>query len=186
MPLFPPAPATPGIRQPADMGYLSWTYDPAQMVSNTGATNGTIYMFGIKLYSPQTITNLSVFNAIVAVTPTASQNWMALVDSTGAVQGKTAAGQIDTATTVLGELKAAMSAPYAAPAGRYWVAVLFNAATPLQLGRGVGFATAPNLSLTAANYWYCVNGTSATVIPPSFTPASNVTTNLITGWAAVS
>jgi len=175
-------------RQPGDLSLIAWNYDPILGVNSTIAVNGTIYLLGIVLRYAQTITNLAAYLSVAATTATASENFLALVDSGGVIRGSTAAGAIDTATQSAGWLSHAMSAAYAAPAGRYWVACLFNAATPPTFAR----ATGSNLggveagNATAASFWVAVNGTGATALPGSFTMSSNTHTGAITACVGVS
>ena len=172
--------------EPGDHGFLAWAYDPTLTVNQTAAANGTLYLAKIVLRYPQTITNLNVGVAAAAVAPVANQNYLALYDSSGVRQAVTAAGTVDAKTLSTGLLTQAVVTPYAAAAGFYWIAALFNAATPCQLVRATGFSSTPNSGLTAANLRWAVNGTALTATPSSITPASNTSSGNITFWAAAS
>jgi hypothetical protein len=176
------------VREPEDTGYIAWNDDPAHCISNTQVTGGTLYLIGIVLRHAATITNLAVAVDTAAVTATANENFLLLYDSGGTLRGQTAAGAIDTATQSSGLLSHAMSAAYAALPGRYWVGAYFNASTQLKLARFTGEGgTIYDPGLSAASYWFCVNGTGLTTTPPpSVTPSSNTHTGAITAWAGVS
>jgi hypothetical protein len=172
--------------QPGDHGFLAWAYDPTLTINQSATVNGTLYLAKIILRSAKTISNLSVSVAQAAVTPTANQNFLALYDSSGTRLAVTAAGAIDAATASTGPLTQAVVTPYAAPAGTYWIAGLFNAGTPCQLARASGFQSTPNAGLGAASLRWAVNGTALTATPATITPASNTSSGNITLWAAAS
>jgi hypothetical protein len=175
-------------REPGDLGLIAWNYDPITCSNSSVAVNGMIYMLGIVVRYPQTITNLGIFLSAGASAPTSSQNFLALVDSGGTIRGSTAAGAIDSSLTSSGWLSHAMSASYAAPAGRYWVAGLFNASAPPSLARSTGSSLngVEAGGVTAANFWVATNGTGATALPGSFTMSSNTHTGAITACVGVS
>lgn len=178
--------AATGVRTPDDLGFAAWNYDPLGATNTSSAVNGSIYLLGIVVRFQRLITNLGVLLTTGAISAVASQNYLGLVDSTGAIRGSTAATVCDTPSQSSGWMIQAMQTPFLAPAGRYWVAVLLNAATPAVLGRASGATTGFDLNLTSPNYWVALNGTSATVLPGSFTMSSNTHTNSISVCVAVS
>lgn len=173
--------------QADDLAVIAWTYDPAYYQAGTLITNGSIYLARVKLRYAATITNLLIGVTAVAVTPTAGQSFLGLYNSAGTQVGLTA--DIGTALAAgAGLLSAALTAPYAAAAGDYWVALVANAATAPTIARiatGVNFGIV-TLNATAATRRWAVNGTAATALPGSFSPASNSTSGALTIWAAVS
>jgi hypothetical protein len=171
---------------PGDVGYLAWTYDPTTTVNSSPSVNGTLYLAQVILRTPQTISTLSTSLAAAAVTPTANQNFLGLYDSSGVRQAVTAPGAIDAATASTGPISQAVITPYAAPAGKYWVAVLLNATTPAQFARASGFQSTPNAGTAGATLRWAVNGTAQTTLPTTITPASNTSNGNVTLWAAVS
>lgn len=172
---------------PPDHGLTAWTYDPTLTDNQTNAVNGTLYLAMVNLRVASTVTNLSISLAAGSGAATANQNFLALYDSTGVRQAVTAAGAIDGKVTSSGPLTQAVVTPYAAPAGKYWVAVLLNTGAPqAAFARGSGFQSTPNFGLGAAGLRWAVNGTGLTVTPSSITPASNSGTNNITLWAGTS
>ncbi len=79
----------------------------------------------------------------------------------------------------------ALSAPYAAAAGKYWVAILANAATaPTIFRNGSTLSASPGLSAATARF--ALNGTALTALPASITPGSNVIASGIPYWVAAS
>ena len=175
-------------RQPLDVGFIAWPFDPGILGNNSSLVNGTLYLIKVVLRYAVTITNLSIAIGTAATTATANQNFLLLYDSGGTLRGQTSAGQIDTATQTAGLVTAAMSATYAAAPGTYWVGFYLNAVTPAQLYRGNGdTGSIANAGVSAANYWFAVNGTGLTTVPPAtITPGSNVLTGALPFWAAVS
>lgn len=176
----------PGEFLPADFGFLAWAYDPTVTINQTATVNGTLYLARLILRSAQTISTLWTSIAQGATTPTANQNFLGLYDASGVRQAVTAAGAIDAATASTGPLSQAVVTPFAAPAGKYWLAALFNAATPCQLARASGFQSTPNAGTSGASLRWAVNGTGLTALPSSITPASNSSSGNITLWAAAS
>lgn len=177
----------PNLRLPADIGLIAWSYDPVACSNSSASINGSLYLARLPLRSAKTITNLAVFLSAGATTATASENFLALIDSTGTIRGSTAAGAIDTQTQSSGWLSHAMSSTYAAPAGQYWVAVLLNAATPATFARGTGSSlTGPNGGLAGSNTSFCTNGTLLSALPGSIATASNTLTGAISICVGVS
>jgi hypothetical protein len=171
---------------PSDFSFLAWSYDPTITINQTATVNGTLYLAQLVLRSAQTISTLWCSIAQAAVSPVANQNFLGLYDNSGTRQAVTAAGAIDTATTSTGPLSQAVVTPFAAAAGKYWLALLLNAATPAQMARASGFQSTPNAGLSAGKLRWAVNGTGLTALPSTITPASNTASGNITLWAAAS
>lgn len=172
--------------QPDDFaGIITWDYDPVHIQAGVAAANGTVYLMRVKLRYAATITNVLLSVTAAGVTPVAGQTFVGLYDSSGTrVAVSNDAG---TALTALGMATIPLTAPYAAAAGDYWIALVSNAATPPQLARAstLGLAGTFTLGSTAANRRYATNGAGATSLPASITPASNSASGL-TFWAAAS
>lgn len=178
-------PVPGNVYAPSDAGLIAWTYDIGIAPTNTSTTiNGTVYLGQIVLRYPTTISNIVVDIATAATGVTANQNFLGLYDSSGVRQAVTAAGAIDAGLATTGALTGAVT-PFAAPAGKYWIAFVFNATGAPQVARSTSFS-APNYNLTASTFRYATNGTSQTSLPASITPASNSTSNVIVYWGAVS
>lgn len=177
--------AIPSNWQPEDYGLIAWQGDPSVFTSQTQLlTNGTIYLSGLRIRKATTITNVHWAPQAAGVTPTAGQNYAALVNSAGTILSSV--GVDDKVTATAGtKVTAVLAAPQAVTPGMYWVAMLFNAATAPTLLRTSGQQTGTNnYGLTAATYRYAINGTSATALPANFTPGSNALGPAL--WAAVS
>lgn len=179
---LPPA----GEFTPADFGLLAWAYDWTETINQTATVNGTLYLGQFILRSTQLISTLWTSIAQAAAGPVANQNYLAVIDSTGVRRAVTAAGAIDAATTSTGPLSQAVTVPFTAQAGTYWLAALFNAATPCQLARASGFQATPNVNTSGATLRWAVNGTALTAIPSSITPGSNSSSGNITMCVGVS
>jgi hypothetical protein len=182
--------AAPPIRLPGDLGAVAWNMDPMAVAQSSISAAGTIYLMGIVLRQPATISSLGFGMTVIAVTPTANQNFLALVDANGVIQASTPAGQLDSQiTTAAGWVWSNVTTPFAAPAGRYYVALLFNAVTPPVLLRGnsaLGNTSQSDLgNAVAAQFWLAVNGTGQTALPGSFTLSSNTHTGSFAYCVAV-
>jgi hypothetical protein len=182
-------PAT-NFRLPSDLSppLIAWNMDPAFAENTSNATSGTIYLARFVLRNAATITNLAFYQSVAATSVTADENFLMLVNSSGTIVGQTAAGAIDTAIASAGWTSQAMTATYAAPAGQYYVAMFFNVTgTAVGFGRATGQTlVGADPGLSAANYWFAVNGLLATAPPASFTLSSNTHTNAIACCVGVS
>lgn len=166
---------------PEDYGLLSWVYPVMQASGSAVPTSGTVRMVRLPtLAVTTTITSLACHIGTAPTTPTAGQNFMGLYDSTGTRVAVTA--DATAAFTTIGDKVVALTAPYAAAPGNYWVAILANAATP------PAFSVCASYSATAANFNTGVataqftNGPAAqTSLPASITMASR-TTSLQATW----
>lgn len=175
----------PSSYQPDDFaGIIAWDFDPVYIQAGVAAANGTVYLMRIKLRYAATITNLLMSVTAAGITPVASQSFLGLINSAGTLVAVTA--DAGTALTALGLLTVPLTAPYAAAAGDYWVALVSNAATPPQLARActLGLAGTFTLGSTAATRRFATNGAGATALA-NISPASNSAAGL-TFWAAVS
>lgn len=171
----------PNIRLPQDLGLVAWNQDPVGCGANATAANGTLYLARVPIRQTTKITNLAIYLATAASGVTANQNFLALISSTGAIVGQTAAGVLDTKITSNGWVSAAMSAAVTVQPGYYWVAALFNATTPPVMARNTGLSLGgPNAGQAASSFWFATNGTGLTAIPGSITPGSNTQTGAAT------
>lgn len=175
----------PSTWMPEDYGLIAWSSDPAIGTSTTQATtNGTLYLSALRIRRAATITNVHWAPNAAGVTPTSGQSFAALVNSTGTILSSVGIDALVT-TAAGNKPTAVLAAPQAVAAGMYWVVLLFNAATPPVLLRTSGQQLGTNnYGLTAATLRFATNGTSATALPGSFTPGSNVAGPSL--WVAVS
>jgi hypothetical protein len=160
---------------PADLGWLTWSIDPA-VASSSSAPNGAgiMALTRVKLPTAATVTSICLYVATAGATLTSGQCFAALYDSTGARVGVTA--DLSTAWTSTGSKEHALTSPYAAAAGSYWVALLYNGTTGPLFSRAAS-SLATNTGLTAATARFGVYGSSQTTTPSSITPASIVITS---------
>lgn len=173
----------PNTPRPADHGLIAWTMDPWVATSSQISINGSLYLAAVFLRQASTISTVWWTTVVVAATPTAGQNYVGLYAANGTLL---ASAGIDADLTSVGVRSKAVT-PVSCPAGRYWVAFLFNAATAPTLARGGGVSSGANAAnLGAADLRAAVNGTGRTSLPSTITPASNSTTGALALWAAVS
>ncbi|MFI9339968.1 hypothetical protein ACIG0D_01630 [Streptomyces sp. NPDC052773] len=173
----------PSQPQPADHGLIAWSADPSLAGSTSAAVSGTLYLAAVWIRSAAMISRLWWVHTTAGSGIVAGQCWAGLYDSAGA---RLASVGVDSEAAANGPRSPAV-APLAVAAGRYWVALLFNATTPPILARTAGAsATANNLNLTAASLRYAVNGTGLTALPATINPAANTSTGALSLAVAVS
>lgn len=171
-----------GVAQAVDHGYVAWAYDPSFVRTSYLATAGTIYLSAVYITDYRILSKISWYLDTAGVSPTASQNWVALLDSTGTVLQST---NVDSSVTASPGVIATTITNQSVSPGMYWVAWVFNAGTTPKLGvSGDQNSGLSNAGLSAATYRYATNGTSQTSIT-NRTPASN-TASAHTTWCAVS
>jgi hypothetical protein len=171
---------------------LAWSWDPGLNGTNatgTIAIGGTLYLIAFPLLSPVTLNKIWWFNTAAAVTPTSGQSQAGIYNSAGTLVASATAAA--TATTMVGTngVNVALSSPYAAAAGTYWVGMVFQAATEPTILRTAGNnGGIANLGITSASqYRVCVNGTGiTTALPGSITTSSNTQTGALCYWVGVS
>jgi hypothetical protein len=171
-----------GDFSPQDHGLESWTHDPFAAASSASAVNGTMYVVKLMVRRAVTIDTLWWVVSTGATTPTAAQNWIGLYNSSGTKLTDT---DISTASGSGGTKSTAITAQVLSP-GFYWVAFLFNAATPPVLLRGSSFESSPSINLGTSALRSAVAGTALTTLPASFTPGSLTTTGNLTLFSAAS
>lgn len=156
---------------PSSLNYTAWTDSPRKYTADQLAISGTVYLAAIDLPAAANLTAIVWHVAAVGVTPTAGQCWVGLYDSAGV---RRAAVGVDADITSTGRKVSPIS--YAAPAGRYYAAFVFNAGTSPQLPRlaaGAARATLINGGLTGAALLYATNGTG-TALPATVTLSASV------------
>lgn len=171
--------------QPSDHNVTAWAFAPQAAVGTQNPTAGVLHLTKVLLRAAGTITNVITGVSAAGVGLTANQNFGALYDSTGTRVGVTADQSVAWASS--GTKIMALTAPYVAAAGFYWVAILSNAGTstptiPRTLNNS---SMINNLGSTTATSWSATTGAGLTATPASFTPGT-ITPNSITLWAAIS
>jgi hypothetical protein len=169
--------------QPADHGFLSWVYDPAQTV-NTSAlpVSGTLYGTTLKLPVGGTVTNVHVQVVGPGSGLTAGQCFAALYN--GATLVGVTGDQSATWNSNGLKTMALTGGPFACAAGSdYRVAFFANGTTRPSFVNGVNNSTA-NANLAAANSRFFSADTGLTTSMPG-TMATKAANNTAY-WAAVS
>lgn len=181
-------PMPPAGAQPSDQNLIAWSYDPALASNSTAlSATGVLHLVRVNLRYAATITNVLYQVNTVGSSLTAGECFVGIYDSTGTLRG-TSASQSTAWAATTGLYTTALTAPYAAPAGTYYVAILANGTTGPALARSNGLAGAGatlNAGLTAATYRAATNGSGNTTLPASITLASNGQ-DTVGYWAALS
>jgi len=170
---------------PADQGLLAWNCDPFLPGSTTLLTGGTVYLLRVNIRYAITWTNV-----IVAVTTAGDNTGGSGGTFTGLYSpaGTLLSGSADVASSLTsnGTKTLALSTPQALTAGTFvWVAILVNLGTTQpQLARTNAATQTSNANLTAATFRVAVNGTGATSLPSSITPAANTDGTSQSLWVA--
>jgi hypothetical protein len=174
----------PSTSQPADSGYLAWTFDPAAFAASVTLTVGTIYLAKIPIRQAFSATKIWYANNSAQGTLTAGQNFIGIINSSGT---RLVTTSIDSATAQGVQQISISSTAVAAPF--VWVGIVTNASSgSFQMVIGsvaANVRSAFNGPLTAASLRYATCGTSQTSIPSSITPANNVAST-VPFWAALS
>lgn len=154
-------------------GFAAMTYDPCVGPTGTALVSGTVTMSRLDLPAPATISTITTAIVAAGATLTAGQNFAGLYDAAGNRVGVTADQSASWVTT--GEKNMALTAPYAAAAGVYYVAYLSNGTTPagpLRAGSGGPVASLLNHGMTPTNARWTTGPTAQTTLPVSIVMAS--------------
>lgn len=156
---------------PQDQGFISWTEAPG-LINNSGTlVSGTVTLGQVAVRDATTANRLFLRVTAAGVGLTAGQNFVGLYNNAGtriAVSADQSA-----AWTATGMMSPAFTAPIGISAGKYWLAVLANGATPpsLRCGNQGGDG---NAGLTGATLRYATAAVAQTSLPASFVPAALV------------
>jgi hypothetical protein len=167
-----------------DHNMLAWQFDLASNMVATALTSGTVNMSKLWIRQPVTITNVCVSIGTVGAALVAGQNFAGLYNSAGIRVGVTADQTANWGTTGFKEM--ALTAPFAAAAGDYYVAVLSNAGTTPAFARGSALVSSiANANLTATNGRFTTGPAGQTTLPASVVMAARTLTGNAL-WAGVS
>lgn len=158
---------------PNDYGLLAYNYAPLQIAGGATAVSGQIRMIRLPaLPESTTITSVAVHIAQAPVGITAGQNFIGLYSAAGSLLAQTA--DATTPFTTTGSKVIALTAPYVAAAGSYYLGILTNAATTTPaFGLCSSFsASAVNFNLSAADSHFGNGATGLTTLPANVTMAS--------------
>lgn len=165
----------PGNPLPSEVGVQGWTCDPGSTgaaTTSSALVGGTVYLAEFWLRSASLLSNISLHVTAAPTGLTAGQCFAGIYDSTGTLRAVTADQSGAWATT--GVKTMALTVPFTASPGRYYVAIVANGTLGTMTFRaGASVATWWNLGLSGANLRCAVNGTSQTSLPGSITLASN-------------
>lgn len=162
-----------GALSAAPMTFTAMNMLPEFATATTPLVSGTVYMMRIDIAAPLTFNTITTAT-IAGATVTAGQNFAGLYNSAGTLVAVTA-DQTTPWTAGGGEKNMALTAPYAAAAGTYYVAYLSNGATPLTPVRAVANSNVNvfiNHGLTVSNARWTTGPTAQTTLPASITMAS--------------
>jgi hypothetical protein len=147
------------------------------MVSGNGGalTAGKLMLVAFYVHKAATLStigiNIATGNAGSGLT--AGQNWAGIYSSAGALVGQTA--DQSTAWAATGTLSMAITSPFTATPGMYWLALLGNGTTTPNPRGVTGISTTLiSLGQAAAASRIGVYGSAQTTLPGSITPASIV------------
>lgn len=142
---------------------------PEYATGTSALVAGTVYMARVDIASPMTFSTITT-GTIAAAVLTAAQNFAGIYDSTGTRVAVTA--DQSAAWAAAGEKNMAVTAPYVAAAGTYYVAFLSNGGTPLAPMRSAANANSAafiNHGLTVSNARWTTGPTAQTTLPASIT-----------------
>lgn len=174
------------VPRPEDQGLLAWAFDPVHAVSFNATSSGAIALSKVWLRQAATVTNI-IYAVVDAGTGiVAGQNFVGLYNSAGTRVGVSAdqSANMGSAGTIV---TAALTSPYAAAAGFYWVAFLTNATGSPTIARPGSLAVTGLAAIggTAATSRFGTIGSGQTSLPSSFTPASIIGVKNGLFWAAI-
>ena len=172
---------------PGDQGLLEWNYDPAAGGSaGVAFTAQSVNLMRLNVRAPMKISTINFHLVSAAGTLTASQSFVGLYSSAGALlSGSAAIDSVLNGST--GPVSAALSNPQNVGAGFYWVAILVASATTApKVSVAANSAANSNVGLTAAQARFGVGATAQTTLPATITPSSISNTNAQTAWVGVS
>ncbi|MFL4947496.1 hypothetical protein ACJ6WE_09000 [Streptomyces sp. MMS24-I31] len=181
----------PASDLPSEQGLLAWTYDPNQAGHVTAQSNagvaGRITLTRIILRKAITWSNIWVGLAGVDTGATLANNYLGVYDNAGNLKGATA--DLSSQLIVAGNAKAlpfALTAPFTAPPGIYFIAMLLNGTwtTNSFTFKCSGAGSSTNAGLSAPNLRYSSVLTGQTSLPSTISLASQATTIITTGWAS--
>lgn len=173
---------TPNDGNPQMSGVNSWNFDPENASSTGLLVSGTVYLHKIILNTAVTATNIVIGVTTQGSVLTAGDNVCGIYSSAGTRLAVTV--DQTAAWGSSGGKACALTAPLSLAAGTYYIGILSVGTTPITAAESSGFALAYNNVQTAAAFRHSTNGTGATSLPASITPASNVTSARST-WVGI-
>lgn len=167
-------------------GFVALPYDPVSAGASSLLASGTVYMIRVDIAAPATFTTITIPIFTAGSGLTAGQNFAGVYTAAGTRVAVTADQSAAWATS--GVKSMALTAPYAAAAGTYYIALLANGTTPPGVLRSVSTGAVEgvlNFGLTPATARWTTGPTGQTTLPLSVTMASRTLAN-ISFWAGIS
>lgn len=180
---------TPAEPQPGDFALKSWTYDPMLIGSNTAQalTAGVLGLTRFHLRNDSTISN--IVTGVVSAGTTVVNQYFGLYNASGVLLGTTA--DVSATMTSVGLKTSALTTPYVATAGTYYIGFLTGSAatTPKFAvgpsgGNAASFSGMVNVGTTAM-YRSATYSTGFSTLPSLLT-TSTATADSRAWWFAVS
>lgn len=172
---------------PSDHGLIAWSFNPALCsAGGTQMSAGFIYLVEVILRQAATITKSNIVIGTAGATLTSNQNFVGLYDSSGNRQALSA--DMSTTWNSVGNKTVNYGASYAAAAGRYYVALLFNGTTSpfVACGSTMGNTFTPgNANLSAGSYRFCRSAANGNTSLPSSVTLSTYTPDANNIYSAV-
>lgn len=155
----------------ADYGLVGWSADPTWAPA-TGAApaSGASRLVRVMVPTAATITNIVGVIITAGATLTASQSWIGLYDTSFNRLGVSATQH--TAWTTTGIKTMALTTPYAAAAGEYYVAFVSNGTTIPQFQLVSSSSVVPGLGRTSTDLMAMSGNASITTLPSTLTPGA--------------
>lgn len=174
---------------PSEQGLLAWTYNPDMAGHVTAQSNagvaGRITLARITLRQQITWSNIWLGLSGIDAAAVLANCYLGVYDSSGALKGATADISASLMTTAVAK-PLALTAPFIAAPGKYFIAMLLNGtwATNSLTFKASGAGVSVNAGLSAPNLRYSNLLTGQTSLPSSLTLSGQTTTIINTGWAS--
>lgn len=167
-----------GIVTPREHSLIAWTCEPRMVAgssSDTLMSSGVWYLTGFYVSRSASATKIYWGTQTAATGQTASENFLVVFDSTGAV--KVSLGIDAVLTGAAGAQTSTISSTALTP-GFYWLGIVQNATVPARLWRSpnsLNNGTLLNWGISAAASKPCASNGSGVTAVGAITPSSNAT-----------
>ncbi|MGW5582863.1 hypothetical protein [Streptomyces sp. NPDC003857] len=172
---------------PSEQNLLAWTYDPSMAGHVTAQSNagvaGRISLSRIILRQQITWTNIWIGLAGVDAAAVLANCYLGVYDANGNLKATTADISSSLMTGAMAK-PLALTAPFTAAPGTYFIAMLLNGTwtTNSLTFKASGAGSSVNAGLSAPNLRYSSVLTGQTSLPASISLATQSTTIITTGW----
>lgn len=152
---------------------VAWNYDSEIAGTEFQVVGGTVYLHKIIIPVASTITNIVL--GVTTAGNTLTYARAALYNSAGTQVGITASQTTNWASS--GAQVMALTTPYSAAPGTYWVGTLTTGTTQPKFAVSPGFRAAYEAGVSGATLRHGSNATSQASLPATVTLASNTSTS---------